>query len=343
MRVNFRGEFITRPELARGVGDFLYVISWVMVFSLLVFRQIPSPAALDDLNYINYFIISPIMPGGAVDFIFGEVVFKSGAYVLGGFIDPETGVRLLVALSVAPQMLVSMTLPRWGRWFFLLGYIAIGVLAMQLGFNQLRQGIALGVFTLAYLTKSRKWLLPWVAIFAGTIHTSALFIAGSWFVGGVAKRFFTVALLLLLLGVIFFSSYMNNAFLDVGGGRAEMYAASVDSLNLFGIIGNGFFVLLTFLSIAGNENKDEFFFRSYLIFSGVCFLMAVLPWSSAFAGRLFYYCRWMEIYQMGRWSKSRNSRMLAVAYLVFGFSMTMWMSYRSGGETYIGRVASLFI
>ena len=333
---------MTRHSVKNAMIELMYLCCWVIIFTLLVFRQIPSSVAWDDLNYINYFFLPPFFPQTWSDMVFGEVAFRKATYAIGGFLTPIAGVRLLIALSVLPQIMLSLTLPRWGRWFFLTGYVTIGTLAMQLGFNQLRQGLALGLFSLAFLVGTRKWYAPIFAVVASTIHSSALLLASAWSIGLVSKRFIWGAMVVLLVVMLILSNDLAAIFVDSGGARAEMYAGSTSALNSVGIFANGIFLLLTCLSLSKNEKKDSVFFRSYLLYSATVFTLAVLPWSGAIAGRLFYYCRWMELYQIGRFSNSSRSKIFGVTYLVYGFLLTMWESYRSGGESYVNRVFDLF-
>lgn len=222
---------ISPGRLAKRVNVAAYV--WGLFLGMALLLSVRSLyIAWDDENYIAQF------EGGASEEVawhdliawpalLDEPLWKLYAAQVGEIAGPEGALRLTIFLSVL-IFLYSATKIGRGAWLFILFFFVLSdVMAVQMYFNQIRQGLALSVFLLTIVAGGGLIL---AALLASAIHTSFLFVLPCAFIAILAreKRY---AIPLGLIATVILSALLNQFLGDLDFGRRSGLYEPTGALN----------------------------------------------------------------------------------------------------------------
>ena len=198
-----------------------------LLATLLALR--PMYAALDDYNYINYFSYSFQYSEFSVRFFMDEPLWLLYSVNLGKVLGSENALRMTLFLSVWLFFAAFSNIKNKNFISLIIFFVICQEMAVQLYFNQIRQGLALSLF----LFVAVRFRMPiFAALLAATIHTSFLVvIAAQILVVLIKKRsWLYLAIFTVSVGVsIYIFSHLS---IDDLGRRAYQYE-NAGKLNVF--------------------------------------------------------------------------------------------------------------
>lgn len=133
----------------------------------------PMYVALDDYSYIDYFSHSFQYIEFSVRFFMDEPLWLFYSASIGEVLGPENALRLTLFLSVWFFFAAFSNIKNKNLIFLIFFFVICQEMAVQLYFNQIRQGVALSIFLFVALRFGRP---IFAALLATTIHTSFLVV-----------------------------------------------------------------------------------------------------------------------------------------------------------------------
>lgn len=192
----------------------------------LILALRPMYVALDDLNYVNYFsgeywhVIDTEIDWLA---LIEEPVWLAYTRVLGAILDPEIALRVTIFFSVCLLFFsLNRLSPKAGIIIFV-SFVVCHELAVQLYFNQIRQGLALSLLLLVFASINSPAIRFGGVVIVSLIHTSVLAVAPAVLVMRLVKRpmyRFAIAGLVVIGLVILVGAVVPNFYL---GRREDLY------------------------------------------------------------------------------------------------------------------------
>jgi len=146
----------------------------------LILTLRPMYVALDDLNYVNYFsgeYWRVIDTGNYWLALIEEPIWLAYTSVLGAILDPEIAVRVTIFVSVCLFFFSLNRLAPQAYLFIFLAFLICDQLAVQLYFNQIRQGLALSLFLLVLALTNSPAARFGGTLVASLVHTAFLAVA----------------------------------------------------------------------------------------------------------------------------------------------------------------------
>lgn len=323
----------------------LYVLMFLAIGSLLATR--PIGLAPDDFNYLQYFegadwfrfIEHSKLQGYSL--MVEEPLWQLLVHVLSSYLDAESAFRLVIFCSVAMYAWAFRKAPSSALLFVLFAFLVCPFMAVEMYFNQVRQGFATSLF-LALLSLG-GWGYVVGAFTSGLVHTSLLTLLPLSAIGTKALVISVGAMLigiaaLAVGGLEFFASDLDL------GRRADQYAFEGAASYRFFFYAVplyfGIFGLVWYEHVRLKRAPEPIFYQSLVY----CVLAFVAAYGFEAGVRLFYLLDALVIWTVSRFWRGRvplGAWLWACAQLAVGFYVSFKGNF-AALETQWGRVEAIF-
>jgi hypothetical protein len=275
-----------RPRAAIRLSAVVYALFSLVISFILGSRIIPI--AWDDLSYLEHFSGNFFVSDGALR-IFEEPLWGWYTAGLGALAGQEFALRATIFFASIFFLWCAFRVNNKGGIFLILVFLFSSQLAVQLYFNQIRQGVALTIFLAGFCGGYRRGVF--FAAVASLVHTSFLFIflimTIVYILRSTRIRTFYIITIFICLAPVFLLGDLFEFYSPLLGRRSESYGFG-QALNLnFFLIWPPFFLISLLISRGFSKNLDgEFFWRFTFLF--VC---SVIGFTFIFeaAARLLYF------------------------------------------------------
>lgn len=207
------------------LGKRIHAGTWAMFVGLALLLSVrPLYVAHDDWNYIAYFEGATPLDIGALGAwyvsFFEEPLWRLYASQIGELIGAENALRFTIFISTLMFLYAANKIGR-GAWLFIVCFFVLSdAMAVQMYYNQIRQGLALSIFLLTVVAGGGIIV---GALLASSIHASFLVAVPCAFVAVLARdRRYVIPLALLatIVLTVVVSKFIGE--IDLGR-RAETY------------------------------------------------------------------------------------------------------------------------
>lgn len=316
-------------------ATWLVVIIFVGISLILAGRTLYT--APDDENYIAYFEGANFtILTNALSYSLEEILWSAYASFMGGIFGAETALRITIFFSSLTFLVASGKLAR-GAWLLIFfAFVIDAMLATQMYYNQIRQGLALSIFLMMIAGGLRPFL---GAVVASAIHTSFIFVIPCVIAAAVAKRS-NIRLVAILLAVVLGVYYLNSLMGDIDLGRRSATYELEGKLNVFfyafAFLQYGLIFFL--LKQKNSDDQQEFWFRFSLIFVTFAICLSFIHEAAA---RLMYIANALVVILLGLNLKRERAKIGAVVWFLL-LLVILINEGRKGGfgpDTWFGRWA----
>jgi hypothetical protein len=273
------------PPAAKNGGDSSFdSVTWtpsapaLLLFALvaLVLAGRRLHLGLDDASYLDYFSSNTYWTSSKSSedwnwwqFLIEEPLWNTYSAWLGEALGPEPAFRVTIFASVFLYLIAASRLSGGSYKLTLFLFALHPHIAMQMYFNQIRQGAGLAVFlTLVAFLKFRTWRRIGIAAAAASFIHSSFILVIATAASYVIKPWWRVpTALVVVVAVVIVAQYMNLFSMIDLGRREETYVAT-------GAVNINFYIvtILTYGAIfyilapaRNNIHVSEWYFLTFLI------------------------------------------------------------------------------
>lgn len=314
---------------------FLQISVVILMALLLSTREIPLAA--DDNNYLDYFSY------GYLDnflnlSVINEPLWRAYSSIIGSVFGDENSLRITIFLGVFLFLDALATVNSKAFLFVFLVFLVSSDLAVQLYFNQIRQGFALAIFLLIAV----RFSMPIRgAIVAALFHTSFVVVVVSSLLVWIFRKkplFIAIAILTAILCLIIFDKYIFS--IESLGRRSETYDF-VGKLNIKYYI----YVIFQYVPIVFLlKQVSTASWRSSYFLHAVFYLFASIIMSIVYeaGGRLMYFVPVFFSILIADNFREQNARFAGYWLVVTLFASALYMTQKvESVDSWVGRWSSI--
>lgn len=321
------------------LGKRIHAGIWVVFVGLaLLLSGRPLYIAPDDWNYVAYFEGARWLDIGAFDVWYvsflEEPLWRLYASQIGELIGAEGALRLTIFVSTLMFLYTANKIGR-GTWLFIvLFFVLSDAMAVQMYYNQIRQGLALSIFLVTVVAGGGIIL---GALLASGIHASFLVVLPCAFVAVLARdrRYIVpLALLATIVLTIVLSKFLGDVDL---GRRAETYELT-RALNK-----NYYIVVLLQLSVVFYLTRPRVGDRDGKLWFSFTLMLAATALSLSFiheaATRVMYVVNALIAIVLARNLLKRREFIAAIFWLstIVAIQINEGLKVGSSEDTWLGR------
>lgn len=334
-----RDVMMTGPT-ARALSKWLEGLAAGIVFVALalVLASRALYTAPDDVNYIAYFegTYWTQLTNSWWIYPVEEPLWSLYATSVGNVFGPESALRATIFLSALGFLYASNRLSR-GAWLLVvLLFVVDEVLATQMYYNQIRQGVALSVFLLVAVLGGG---LLWAALVATVVHSSFFVLLVSVLAALLVRKDYLIFLFILpatLVGVLLAQSFLDD--FDLGRRAATYEFAGALNMNYYVVALLQYGLTLSLVRPAsGNDDSEQIWYRVTVIFTILALSITMIHEAGA---RLMYISNALVLILLGqnlwRWRAVLATLFWIVALVFHQLNAAFKLSF-GDEDTGIGR------
>lgn len=272
--------------------------------------------ALDDHNYLAYF------SGGNIEGFFGdswwstvidEPLWKGYTNLLGAILEPEIALRVTIFFSVYAFLFALNRFSPEAFGFFIFSFLICHELAVQLYFNQLRQGFAISLGLLVLSLANTSLLRMGGILGAALIHTSMLTVLPVLFIIQWVKRgSYRLIFVCFAVGFIFLMMRDGLQNIDLGRRSDDYDFAGVLNLNFYIFTAIKYVPIFVLIALSRADGWRNYWYCFSLIYFFIAIGMTFL---SEAGGRLTYMSTVFVIILISTNWKFKYGKIVAIYFL----------------------------
>ena len=290
---------VTTGLTARALSKWLEGLAAGIVFLVLalVLASRALYTAPDDINYIAYFegTYWTQLANSWWTYFVEEPLWSLYATSAGSVFGPEGALRATIFLGVLGFLYASSRLSR-GAWLLVvLLFVVDEVLATQMYYNQVRQGVALSVFLLVAVFGGG---LLWAALVATVVHSSFFVLLASVLAAHLVRKDYLVFLFVLpatFVGAVLVQSFLGD--FDLGRRAATYEFAGALNMNYYIVALLQYGLTLFLVRAASGNDSEQLWYRVTVIFTILALAITVIHEAGA---RLMYISNALVLILLGQ-------------------------------------------